>query len=165
MRIHKNGDNFTVTLAYNKNSSFYRPTDLYLVQWTLDIKTLRILGGNSWYKFCSSHIFSFGFWYVGHFSGVIFFPLFFSLAHLSLQKVNKDYVIFSYFCNFVAKSDQKPKIKNGMNETFEEVLKETRNFITKKKHYKQRKFNNACNRGKKFIFILNSIVKNWSVCF
>ena len=42
MRIHKNGDNFTVTLAYNKNSSFYRPTDLYLVQWTLDIKPLKI---------------------------------------------------------------------------------------------------------------------------
>ena len=50
MRIHKNGDNFTVTLAYNKNSSFYRPTDLYLVQWTLDIKPLKILRGNSRYR-------------------------------------------------------------------------------------------------------------------
>ena len=41
--------------------------------------------------------------------------LFFLLAHLALQNVNKDYVIFSYFYNFVAKSDQKPK--NGMNKT------------------------------------------------
>ena len=36
---------------------------------------------------------------------------FFCLAHLALQNVNKDYVIFSYFCSFVAKSDQKPKTK------------------------------------------------------
>ena len=36
---------------------------------------------------------------------------------LLLAKYNKDYAIFSYFCNFVAKSDQKPKTKNGMNET------------------------------------------------
>ena len=28
---------------------------------------------------------------------------------LALKNVNKDYLIFSYFCNFVAKSDQKPK--------------------------------------------------------
>ena len=55
---------------------------------------------------------SFGFWYFGHFSFV-----FFRLAHLALQNVNKDYVIFSYFLNFVAKSHQKPKTKNGMNET------------------------------------------------
>ena len=34
---------------------------------------------------------------------------FFRLAHLALQNVNKDYVIFWYFPNFVAKSDQKPK--------------------------------------------------------
>jgi len=45
---------------------------------------------------------------------MIFFPVFF---HLALQNVNKDYVIFLYFRNFVAKSDQKPKTKNGMNET------------------------------------------------
>ena len=32
-----------------------------------------------------------------------------------MQNVKKDYV-FSYFCNFVAKSDKKPKAKNGMNE-------------------------------------------------
>ena len=47
-----------------------------------------------------------------------FFFSFFRLAHLALQNVNKDYIIFSYFRNFVAKSDQKPKTKNGMNETF-----------------------------------------------
>ena len=60
---------------------------------------------------------SFGFGYFGHFSCMIFFPFFFHLAHLALENVNKDYVIFSYFHNFVAKSDQKPKTKNGMNET------------------------------------------------
>ena len=42
---------------------------------------------------------------------------FFCLAHLALQNVNKDYIIFSYFRNFVAKSDQKLKTKNGINET------------------------------------------------
>ena len=55
--------------------------------------------------FRSSHIFVS--WYFGHFSCVIFFPVF---SHLALQDVNKDYVIFSYFCNLVAKSDQKPKM-------------------------------------------------------
>ena len=55
---------------------------------------------------------SFGFWYFGHFSCVIFFPFLFRLAHLALQNVNKDYVIFLYFRNFIAKSDQKPKTKN-----------------------------------------------------
>ena len=34
-------------------------------------------------------------WYFGHFSFVIFFLVFFHLAHLALQNVNKDYVIFS----------------------------------------------------------------------
>ena len=34
-----------------------------------------------------------------------------------LQNVNKDYVNFSYFGNFIDKSDQKPKTKDGMNET------------------------------------------------
>ena len=52
---------------------------------------------------------SFGFWYFGHFSCVIFFPVFFRLAHLALQNVNKDCVIFLHFCNFVAKSGQKTK--------------------------------------------------------
>ena len=46
---------------------------------------------------------SFGFWYFGHFSCVIFFPIFFRLAHLALQNVNKDYTIFLYFRNFIAK--------------------------------------------------------------
>ena len=41
-----------------------------------------------------------------------FLSSFFCLAHLALQNVNKDYVIFTYFCNFDAKSDQKPKTKN-----------------------------------------------------
>ena len=50
---------------------------------------------------------SFVFWYFGHFSYVIFFLFFFCLAHLAFQNVNKDYLIFSYFHNFVAKSDQK----------------------------------------------------------
>ena len=50
----------------------------------------------------------------GHFSCVIsFFPS----THLVLQNVNKAYIIFLYFRNFVAKSDPKPKKKNGMNET------------------------------------------------
>jgi len=48
---------------------------------------------------------------------VIFFPVFFRLAHLALQNENKGYLIFSYFCKFIAKSDQKPKTKNRMNET------------------------------------------------
>ena len=43
---------------------------------------------------------------------------FFLSCPFLLQNVNKDYVIFLYFHNFVAKSDQKPKMKNGMNETF-----------------------------------------------
>ena len=75
--------------------------------------------------YCFVHpIFSyFGFWYFGHFSCVIFFPVFFRLAHLALQNVNKDYVIFSNSRNFVAKSDQKPKTKNGMNETLIETEK------------------------------------------
>ena len=61
---------------------------------------------------------SLGFWYFDHFSCVIFLTcFFFRLAHLALQNVNKDYIIFLYFRNFFAKSDQKPKTKNGMNET------------------------------------------------
>ena len=60
---------------------------------------------------------SFGFWYFGHFSCMIFFPVFFHLAHLDLQNVNKDYVTFSYLRNFDTKNDQKPKTINGTNET------------------------------------------------
>jgi hypothetical protein len=37
------------------------------------------------------------------------------LAHLALQNVNKDCVIFLYFRNSVAKSDQKPKIDEDSN--------------------------------------------------
>ena len=43
--------------------------------------------------------------------------LFFHLAYLVLQNVNKDYIIFLYFRNFIVKGDQKPKTKNGMKET------------------------------------------------
>ena len=50
---------------------------------------------------------------------LVTFPVFFRLAHLALQNANKDYVIVLYFSNFVAKSDQKPKMKNGMNVTKE----------------------------------------------
>ena len=60
---------------------------------------------------------SFGFWYFGHFRCIIFFPVFFHLALQALQNANKHYVIFSYFCNFIAKGDKKPKTKNGKNET------------------------------------------------
>ena len=55
-------------------------------------------------------------------TNVSFIPYFrllvFGLSHLALQNVNKDYVIFSYFRNFGTKSGQKPRTKNGMNETF-----------------------------------------------
>ena len=53
------------------------------------------------FLFCSSHIFIFWSLYLRNFLSV-----FFCLAHLALQNVNKDYVIFSYFCNFITKSDQ-----------------------------------------------------------
>ena len=46
---------------------------------------------------------------------------FFRLAHLASQNLNKDYVIFLYFHNFVAKSDQKPKTKSGMNERINNI--------------------------------------------
>ena len=63
-------------------------------------------------NYCFVHpilVWSFGFWYFGHFSCVIFFSVFFHLAHLVLQNVNKEYIIFLYFCNFIAQSDQKRK--------------------------------------------------------
>ena len=59
---------------------------------------------------------SYGFWYFGHFSCVIFILGF---PRLALQNANKDYVTFSYFCNFITKCDQKQKMKNGMNQTIE----------------------------------------------
>ena len=49
---------------------------------------------------------SFGFWYFGHFSRMIFFS---SLFRLALQNANKDYKIYLYF-RIVAKSDQKRKM-------------------------------------------------------
>ena len=68
--------------------------------------------------------------YVGHFSCVIFFmmcsvslsfPAYLVLS--CLVRETKDYVIFSYFRNLVAKSDQKPKTKYGMNETSVSVVR------------------------------------------
>ena len=64
-----------------------------------------------------------------HFSFLILFPLFFRLAHLALQNVNKDSMIFSYCRNFVAKSDQKPKKKNGMNEIYDSTFELLVTFI------------------------------------
>ena len=52
------------------------------------------------YCFVHPIFLSFCFWCFGHFSCVIFFQVFFCLAHLALKNVNKDYVIF---CNFVTK--------------------------------------------------------------
>ena len=41
----------------------------------------------------------------------------FHFFRLALQNVNKDYPIFLYFHNFIAKIDQKPYTKNRTNET------------------------------------------------
>ena len=74
--------------------------------------------------FRSSHIFVF--WFFGILvTLVFFFPFFFPSSPSCLANVSKDYTIFLYFRNFVAKSDQKPKTKNGMNET-EVTQKESR---------------------------------------
>ena len=51
-------------------------------------------------------------------SCMILFSVFSVFPNLALKNVNKDYVIFLYFCNLVNKSDQKPKMKNGMNKTY-----------------------------------------------
>ena len=92
------------------------------------------------YMFRSSHFFSFDFWYFDHFSCMIFFPLFFCLAHLALQNVNKDYAIFSYFCIFSAKSDQKPKTKNGMKHRSSTDLTKLPIKATKRlEHYYEKK--------------------------
>ena len=66
---------------------------------------------------------SFGFWYFGHFRVVWFSFLFLSLAHVALQNVNKDYIIFPYF----HKSDQKPKTKMGWTKqkTLQIIIHET----------------------------------------
>jgi hypothetical protein len=76
-----------------------------------------------------------------------------------LQNVNKDYIIFSYLCNFVAKSDQKPKTKNRINETSVGVfckvqtLEEGHKFG---KHF----FSNFVA----FSEYLNFNAKNWQFC-
>ena len=59
--------------------------------------------------FRSSHIFVF--WFLVFWSLQLrdFLSLFSRLANLALSNENKDSVIVVYFCNFVAKSDQKPK--------------------------------------------------------
>ena len=62
----------------------------------------------AYFRFVHPIFSSFSFWYFGHFSCVIFFPLFFRLAHVALQNVSKDYLIFFY---------QGQKTKNRMNET------------------------------------------------
>ena len=84
-----------LTISYNKNTHLCLNT-----KW--------------WFLFCSSHIFVF--WFLVFWS--LYLRDFLSrFAHLALQNVNKDYVIFLYFRNFVAKSDQKPKTNDGMNQT------------------------------------------------
>ena len=40
---------------------------------------------------------------------MISFTLYLHLAHIALQNANKDYLIFSYFCYFIAKSNHKSK--------------------------------------------------------
>ena len=64
--------------------------------------------------FCFIHpIFSsFGFWYFGHVSCVIFFPFFPSCPSCLAKCKQRLHNIF------IAKSDQKPKTKNGLNKTF-----------------------------------------------
>ena len=61
--------------------------------------------------FPSSHIFVF--WYFGHFICMIFFPVFIPLAHLALQNVNKDYIIFLFFATLLPKVTKKDKQKMG----------------------------------------------------
>ena len=83
--------------------------------------------------YCFVHpIFSFfGFWYFGHFSCVIFFPFFFHFAHLALQNVNKDYVIFSYFRNFMPKvtKTKKPKMGWTKHKSRKKVISKPWNFL------------------------------------
>ena len=71
--------------------------------------------------FCSSHIFVFWFLVFWSFFICMIFIPFFRLADLVLQNENKDYIIFSYFHNFVSKW---PKTKN-------EKLDERKNYEQK----------------------------------
>ena len=73
----------------------------------------------------SFHFGIFVFSHFGHFNCVIFFRFFPSC----LENVNKDYVKFSYFYNFIDKSDQKPKTQNGMNETLKEKTSVSQRLI------------------------------------
>ena len=58
-----------------------------------------------------------------------FLFIIFCLAHLALQNVNKDCVIFLYFHNFVHKSDQKTITKNWMNRTIDSCFCKQREFL------------------------------------
>ena len=51
----------------------------------------------------------------------------FRLAHLVLQNVNKDYEIFSYFHNFVAKTDGKRKMEWNKQKLY--LLSESTKFL------------------------------------
>ena len=56
----------------------------------------------------------------------------FRLAHLALQNLNKEYVIFSYFRNFIAKSVQKPKMTFTGFSQHNKILKWKRYFWIQK---------------------------------
>jgi hypothetical protein len=72
---------------------------------------------------------------------MILFLVFFVLP-IMLQNVNKDYIIFMFFCNFVAKSDQKPNTKNGMNETNDMTILWNLKYFTSDKNYQPTKVQN-----------------------
>ena len=114
IQVMNNGQFSSKSILTVKNLDFL----LCLQKKIQNLKVFKVIQLNNSFLFCSSHIFVFWFWYFGQFSCVMLFLLFLCLANLALQYVDKDYVIFSYFRNFVTKSDQKPKTKNGMNETF-----------------------------------------------
>ena len=92
-----------IKVCYSIKSALYKKQSLIRAMPAL---TVIVSSG-----YCFVHpIFCLGFWYFGHFSCVIFFPVFFRLVHLALQNKNKDYVIFLYFHNFITKSGQKLKM-------------------------------------------------------
>ena len=96
-----------------------------------------------WFNGCFVHpmLSSFGIWY---FSLRDFLFVFFRLAHLALQNPNKNYVIFSYFRNLVANSDQKPKTKNDMNVSIGTFL-EKENLLSKRLN--SRGFHDTASKG------------------
>ena len=65
--------------------------------------------------FRSSHIFVFWFWYFGHSSCVIFFPVFFPSSPSYLAKCKQR--LCNIFITSSPKVTKKQKTKNGMNET------------------------------------------------